>query len=142
LRRSGDVYGLVVEYLRGEVGTVGPGDRSELRIDPDLGEALLISQWLEDGPNRSLKPQAEVKFAHQAVGEGQPEAVPAELLDGADVVRTAHGSGSMVGSGCSAMALSQSAANSSRCNSTYSRTSAMARRGREPWRISPLAMTI
>ena len=86
LRRSCDVCGLVVEHIRGEVGTVGPGDRSEFGIDTGLGEELLISEGLEDGPNRAFELGAEVEFAHDAVGEGQSEAVPAEVLDGPDVV--------------------------------------------------------
>jgi hypothetical protein len=51
LRRSRDVYGLVVEHFRSEVSPVGPGDRAELRIDTDFGEEPLISEGLEDGPN-------------------------------------------------------------------------------------------
>ncbi len=120
--RADGVEGAVVEGVGGQVGTVGPHDRAGLRVDGGLGEELDLAQGFEDGSDRSGELRLEVNRAYRAVGEGDPEWVSAQVFDGTDVVRSAHGNGSMLTSGCSEAARSLLANRCARWSSAHSAT--------------------
>ena len=136
------VEGPVVEGVRSQVGPVGPHDGAGLRVHRRLGEELDLAERFEDRADRPSQLRLEVDGADGAVGEADLQPVPAEVLDGADVVGGARGSGSMLTSGSSATSRSQLGSSSARCSSAHSATRFAARRGREPCSTVPVAMSI
>ena len=94
-------------------------DSRSMRGGLNTGPTSVCPVW----PNTS-KLLREVHVGHQAVGEGEPQPVIAQVLDLSDRMRSAHGSGSMLTSDRPWRASSQSASSSGRCTSTHSRTRA------------------
>lgn len=76
-----------VKYVRGEVDTVGPGDRSRYLVYGDPAEEVRIGEWFEDA---ALKDPVEVELAHESVGERQAEAVLPQVLHFENSGRAAH----------------------------------------------------
>src|ERR1035438_9806429 len=74
----------LVEDLRREVRSAGPGDRADLRIEAHLGKALGIAQRLEY-PSTAAE-VGEIDVADQAVRERQPQPVVAEHPDASHLI--------------------------------------------------------
>jgi hypothetical protein len=92
--RSGEAERLLVEDLGSEIGAVRPHDGPELGIDCHLREVNDIPKGLEHRALRGLESLREVDVTDEAIGERQPKTMPAEVLDGGDLVGSGHGSGS------------------------------------------------
>ncbi len=74
----------MVEDIWSEICAVRPDHGAELGIDRNLGEVGDISERLEHRALRTLETTGEVDIADEAIGEGQPQPVATEVLDGSD----------------------------------------------------------
>ena len=77
-----------VQGLRGDVGTVGPDDRSELFVQLDASEVSGILKWGEYPTPRFGR---EIQFPFDAILKSQAQAVPSTRLRCGDVNDLGHG---------------------------------------------------
>ena len=111
-----------VEGLGSQVGTVGPDHGTELGVDRCQGEEGLLSKRLENGADRASELAFQVDDADAAVGEANLEPVVSKVADGADIVGGAHGKGSVLLKGSSAMARCRLDSSSERGKPAHSST--------------------
>lgn len=67
---------LCVQDIGAEVGTVGPGNRSDFRVDRDGAEVRIVREWDEDAVERD--DGGDIDLAAFAGSEGQQQAGAAD----------------------------------------------------------------